>query len=260
MGRRAGPRPFLVAGSGEVATASPVQGEAKVLWDDTNLYVFFDVKSKDVVGKFDDKTKDKDKEHWTVKGQPMLWTRDTVELMIDPDGDGDAKDYYEIQINPQNKVFHTQYDTLRVPLTEPNGPFGHEEWDPKLKSAVVVGGTVDKDDEDQGYTVEAAIPWASFGKAQSHPPKPGDTWRINLYAMKNNGGVAWSPVLDAGTFHAASRFGRLTFQLAPTVPGAPPGVDPATGANMGGPRPGTSGPLRLGRPGMMRPAPTGIVP
>lgn len=239
--------PFVVAGSGDPATASPVQGEAKVVWDDTSLYVLFDVKSKDIVGGFDDKTKDK--EHWTVKGQPMLWTRDTVEMMLDPDGDGDAKDYYELQINPQNKVFHAQYDELRKPLTEPNGPFGHEEWAPKLKSAVVVNGTLDKPGEGEGYSVEAAIPWAAFTKAHNHPPKPGDTWRVNFYAMKGNGGVAWSAVLDQGTFHAASRFGRLTFATVATA--APPGVDPATY----GAQPGPS-PLRFGRlPGAMRPPP-----
>lgn len=235
--------PFVVAGSGEPQAASPVQGTAKLAWDDANLYVLFDVKEKNIVGMFDEKTKEKDKTFWSVKGQPQLWMRDTVEMMIDPDGDGDAKDYYELQINPQNKVFHTQYDAQRVPLTEPNGPWGHEEWDPKLKSAVVVDGTVDKDDEDKGYVVEAAIPWAAFTKAQSHPPKPGDTWRMNFYAMKANGGVAWSATM--GDFHNASRFGRVTWQLPGVpgaVPGVPPGVDPATGASLGI-RPGQGAPI-----------------
>ena len=44
-----------------------------------------------------------------------------------------------------------------------------------------------------------------------HPPKPGDTWRMNFYAMKNNGGVAFSPILGQGNFHKASRFGRVTW-------------------------------------------------
>ena len=68
---------------------------------------------------------------------------------------------------------------------------------------------IDKAGTDQGYTVEAAIPWAAFAKAANHPPKSGDVWRMNFYAMKNNGGTAWSPILGMGNFHRASRFGRV---------------------------------------------------
>jgi hypothetical protein len=79
-------------------------------------------------------------------------------------------------------------------------------------------------DKDQGYTVEAAIPWASFTKAPKHPPAPFDTWHVNFYAMKQNAGVAWSPILGQGNFHKASRFGTITW----TVPGmAPPAAAPA---------------------------------
>ena len=138
--------------------------------------------------------------------------------MLDPDGDGDNKDYYEIQINPQNLVFDTQYDDYNSPNGNGRGPFGHEEWSANLTSAVVVHGTLDDDsDVDQGYTVEAKIPWASFTKAQHAPPRPGDTWRMNFYAMKNNGGTAWSPILGMGNFHRASSFGRVRWS-ATTAP------------------------------------------
>ncbi len=211
--------PFVDVGTGKPNSSFPVNASAKLAWDDTNLYVRFDVKEEDVVGAFTKPGEGDQKDMWTTTGQPKLWMRDTVEIMIDPDGDGDNKDYYEIQINPQNKQFHTQYDGYNTPKTDPNGPFGHEDWDAKIKSAVVVQGTLDKhDDKDQGYAVEAAIPWASFGKAASHPPKNGDTWRMNMYAMKNNGGVAWSPILGQGNFHKASRFAKVTWG----IPGASP--------------------------------------
>ena len=75
-----------------------------------------------------------------------------------------------------------------------------------------VEGTLDDDsDQDTGYTVEAKIPWASFTKAKHAPPVPGDTWRMNFYAMKDNGGAAWSPILGKGNFHRASRFGKVTW-------------------------------------------------
>lgn len=204
--------PFVDVGTGAANATFPVSGTAKLAWDDTNLYVGFEVKDPDVVGTFPKDKKD-----------PHLWTKDTVEIMVDPDGDGDNVDYYEIQINPQNLVFDTQYDGYNTPKTDPNGPFGHEEWSAKLTSAVVVKGTLDKaGDKDEGYVVEAAIPWASFAKAKQSPPAHGATWRMNFYAMQNNSGVAWSPILGQGNFHKASRFGRVVW----TVPGAVP-VPPA---------------------------------
>lgn len=224
--------PFVEVGTGKPNTSFPVNGSAKLAWDDTNMYVLFDIKDPDVVGGFSDPSKQK--EDFTSSGQPKLWTKDTVEIMVDPDGDGDNKDYYELQINPQNKVFHSNYDTYNAPKTEPNGPFGHEDWDPKLKSAVVIKGTLDKaDDKDEGYVVEAAIPWAAFAKAANHPPKLGDAWRMNFYAMQQNGGVAWSPIMGQGNFHKASRFGRVSWGVAP-VAAADAGAKDAAAAGPGG--------------------------
>ncbi|MCL2779650.1 MAG: carbohydrate-binding family 9-like protein [Polyangiaceae bacterium] len=203
--------PFVNVGTGGSAESLPVKGSANITWDDDSMYVLIEVKDPDVVGYFTNpELQPKD---WTVTGQPMTWTRDTAEIMIDPDGDGDNKNYYEIQINPQNKIFHSQFDTRNFPKTEPLGPFGHEDWDPKLTSAVVVHGTMDNpSDRDEGYTVEAAIPWSAFEKgAKNRPPKPGDSWRMNFYAMKNNGGTAWSPILGLGNFHTARRFGRVVW-------------------------------------------------
>jgi hypothetical protein len=215
---------FVDVGTGDPNTSFPVNATAKVTWDDTNLYVGFKVEDPDVVGSFPKDAKD-----------PHLWTKDTVEIMLDPDGDGDNNDYYEIQINPQNLVFDTQYDAYNSPKTEPDGPFGHQDWTSHLKSAVVVDGTLDKPgDKDKGYTVEAAIPWASFTKAKAHPPKPGDEWRMNFYAMKNNGGVAWSPILGQGNFHKASRFGRVDWATADMVA-------PTTSASATAAVPGPSG-------------------
>jgi hypothetical protein len=224
-------RPFVDVGTGNANTAFPVNGSVKLAWDDTNMYLGFQVEDPDIIGGFPKDAKD-----------PHLWNKDTVEIMADPDGDGDNNDYYEIQVNPQNLVFDTQYDGYNVPKTEPDGPFGHQDWSAKLKSAVVVDGTLDKPgDKDKGYTVEMAIPWSSFAKAKNHPPKAGDEWRMNFYAMKSNSGVAWSPILGQGNFHKASRFGRVVWasadmpvaaaSAAPTAPAAP--VAAASGAAPG---------------------------
>jgi hypothetical protein len=223
--------PFVDVGTGKSNTSFPVNGGTKLAWDDQNLYALYEVLEEDpYVGFTDAKAQPKD---FTKAGQPKLWTKDTVEMMVDPDGDGDMKDYYELQFNPQNKVFKSQFDTLQQPNGGPDGPFGHEDWDPKLKSAVVLR----KDGEKvTGYTVEVAIPWAAFSKAQNHPPKPGDTWRMNFYAMKNNGGVAWSPILGKGNFHYGPRFGRVVWAVPGMPMGAPPGMAAPGASGSAGPR------------------------
>jgi len=190
--------PLVDVSNGEMNREFPVQGSVRMIWDDKNLYVAFEVQSSTVVGGFPANAKD-----------PHLWEKDTVEIMIDPDGDGDNKDYYEIQINPQNLVFDTQYDDYNQPRDVAKGIFGNMSWSSKVKSAVIVEGEMDKEGAARGYVVEAAIPWASFTKAKQSPPKANDQWRMNFYAMKNNSGLAWSPILGQGNFHRASRFGRV---------------------------------------------------
>lgn len=193
---------FVDVFTGVVNPRLPVQGTVRLLWDDSFLYAAFDVKDAAIRGGFPKDAVD-----------PHLWERDTVEIMVDPDGDGDNKDYYEIQINPQNLVFDSQFDDYNQPRGGPSGPFGHQDWTAKLESAVVLNGKIDDEmDRDVGYVVEAKIPWASFAKASKVPPAPGNVWRMNFYAMQNNGGVAWSPILGMGNFHKAARFGRVKWQ------------------------------------------------
>jgi hypothetical protein len=149
-------------------------------------------------------------------------------MMVEPDPRGDNRGYYELQINPQNKVFKSQFDALQQPSGGPNGPFGHEDWTPKIRSAVRV---FKAPSVTMGYAVEIAIPWSAYAKAANHPPKPGDVWRMNFYALKENSGVSWSPVLGEGSLHQASRFGRVTWAL----PAAPASADakPALAAPSG---------------------------
>ncbi|MFT3921082.1 MAG: carbohydrate-binding family 9-like protein [Myxococcales bacterium] len=170
---------------------------AKAAWDAQNLYVAFDVADDYLKSTF---TKDDD----------HLWEQDTVELMIDPDGD--EKNYFELQVSPAGKVFDTRYDSRRVPQ-----PFGHMDFNSGLKNGVAVRGTLNDDEADQGYTVEAAIPWTAFtlGDPKHEPPKAGETWRMNLYVMdareKGMRAAGWSAPL-VGDFHVPSRFGKLVFE------------------------------------------------
>lgn len=215
-------------------TGGPAEPETtvKVLWDDEKLYVAFDVKDDFLRSSFDSR-------------DDHLWEQDTVEIMVDPDGDG--RNYFEIQVAPTGVSFETRYDTARQPQ-----PFGHVDWNPEMESAVTLRGTVNDEDADEGYTVEIALPWASFvnGDAPGTKPELGQTWRLNFFLMDARQGDAgmrtagWSPP-RVGDFHTLNRFGRVVFAnaegvvpgaavapIAPvgtpgTTPGAAPGANPA---------------------------------
>ncbi|MGC4087330.1 MAG: carbohydrate-binding family 9-like protein [Polyangiaceae bacterium] len=221
------PAPFVDVATGQRKNAA-LSGTARVLWSEQGVYVAIEARDTDLVGGF--KKTDKD---------PHLWTKDTVEIMIDPDAEGDNKDYYEIQVNPQGLVFDSQFDDYNEPRKEPDGPFGHQEWASGIKTGVFVEGTLDKsDDQDVGYTVEAFLPWKSLDKAAKHPPAVGDKWRVNFYVISGNDAVSWSPILNQGNFHKASRFGTIEWATkpavdpaaAPVASGAAPAVAPANSA------------------------------
>lgn len=195
--------PFVNVATGETPTVDEVTATVKATYNDQELYLGFEVFDDDLRGGFDPNQAD-----------PQLWTRDAIEIMIDPDGDGDNLDYYEIQVGPQNLVFDSQFDGYNVPRGGPDGPFGHQDWSSGIKSAVELRGTLDDTRPDEGYVVELSIPWSAFAKARRVPPQRGDTWRMNFYAVQNNSGSAWSPILGQGNFHKAARFGRVHFAPA----------------------------------------------
>lgn len=220
--------PFVDVATGRATSALGVDGSARVVWDDKRVYFAFEVADKKLLGGLSPA------ELRSV--DPHVWEKECVELMIDPDGDGDNLDYYEVQISTQNAAFDSQFDGYNLPRGGPSGPFGHEAWSSQRESAVALAGTLDDDsDDDEGYTVELAIPWAAFSKAKRSPPRDGDAWRVNLYAMKRNGGVAWSPILGEGNFHRASRFGRLVWSSDAEPPPAPSASAPRTGGSPPGP-------------------------
>ncbi|MCA9583272.1 MAG: carbohydrate-binding family 9-like protein, partial [Myxococcales bacterium] len=144
------------------------------------------------------------------KHDDHLWQADCVEAMFDPTADG--KNYFELQVSPRGTSFDTRYVSRRVPR-----PFGHTEWESGIEAQVQTRGTVDDGDEDEGYTVEARIPWKAFqaGIPPVEAPKAGATWRANFYVMDaREGGMraaGWSPPL-VGDFHVPKRFGVLRFR------------------------------------------------
>ena len=183
---------------------------ARLLYDDTNLYVAFEVKDQDVRS-----TK-------TDRDDP-LWEQDVVEVYLDPGSDG--KRYVELQVSPKNVVFDAMFDSHRSP-----------KWEDAAKRATIpmvtavdVQGLVNDPSADQGWTVEMAIPFRALPDV-TETPKPGTTWTMNLYRIDEKGARnmefqgAWAPV--GGDFHDLSKAGKISFAAM-----APDGAaKPAEGA------------------------------
>jgi len=179
----------------------------RALWDDQGLYLRFEVT-------------DPNPWHTMTTKDEHLWDEEVVEIFIDPNSSG--RDYYELEINPANVVCD-----LRMVSPWPDKE-GDIDWDfegleTRVHARTDAAGTT------TGWTAAAFLPWSGFRVLPSArdvalPPKPDDTWRVNVFRIKRPGGpeapekdavfAAWSPP-SAGSFHDPSAFRPFTFQAAP---------------------------------------------
>ncbi len=195
---------------------------AHLTWDDHYLYAFVAATDDDVASEY-------------TKADEPIWKSDVVELFIDADGNG--KGYVELQVSPRNVHFDSWFPGGRAPS-------GELDFDAGLQSAVVVHGTLDnRDDDDEGWDAEIAIPLAVVrGKdpamAVRLPPQPGDTWRLNVVRVDYPRGgqaaaVAWNRIRYSD-FHSLDRMLTVTFAgVDGSTTAAAPGSGAGTAAGSG---------------------------
>ncbi len=181
----------------------PGAARARLLWDDEYLYALISVTDPDVYSQYQ-------------KQDEPMWREDVVELFID--ADGNRHGYVELQVNPNNAHFDAWFATTRAGATD-------TAWNAEMKSAVVIDGTGDdRDDEDQGWTVEVAIPLAAVKGRDANmevaiPPALGDRWRLNVVRVdkpkdaKNPVASSWNPITYQD-FHALDRMLEVVFGAA----------------------------------------------
>lgn len=179
---------------------------AKVVYDETNVYVGFQVQDDDIRSTFEN------------RDEP-LWEQDVVEIYLDPDNDG--KKYVELQVSPKNVIFDAVFESHRNPPWREAAAASLP-----IQSAVSVDGTVNEDGgDDKSWTVEIAIPFTAIPGVTAKP-NTGTSWTINLYRIDNKGArdmahqAVWAPV--GGDFHNLTNAGDLTFAAAMTRPATPP--------------------------------------
>jgi hypothetical protein len=167
--------------------------EARLTYDDANLYVSFDAEDPDIWGTL-------------FKRDDPIYEQEVVEIFLDANADG--RTYNELQVSPHNVIFDAYFPARRQGMDT--------SWDSGMKTAVKVKGTIDNpSDRDERWTVELQIPIARLAEVPNVPPKKGDRWRFNLYRLEHLGrssveGQSFSPVF-VGDFHALPRFGWLIF-------------------------------------------------
>ena len=162
---------------GDLKPQPEFRTRAKLLWDDSYLYIAADLE------------------------EPHIWAtlrqRDTViffdndfEVFIDPDGDTHA--YYELEVN----AFGTPWDLLLIKPYRDGGP-AVNSWDiDGLKVGTDIKGTInDPSDTDLGWSVEIAIPLQVLRECnRTGLPKAGDQWRIDFSR------VEWRTIIERGKY------------------------------------------------------------
>ena len=181
--------PFLNNRDG---TPSQTPTQARVLYDDTYLYFGFRAVDKNIWA-----TMKRRDEH--------LWLEEVVEVFLQPNSK--IPNYIELEVNPLGTM-------LDIYLLDTRKPLHYESWNSeKLRWAVHIDGTVDGKDGDREWTCEIALPFEEAVTAPNVPPKPGDSWRMNLYRVERRPEVAevsWSPTLQ-DDFHVLSKLGEIVF-------------------------------------------------
>lgn len=148
---------------------------AKMLWDNGYLYIAAELQEPHLMGT-------------VTKHDAVIFADNDFEVFINPDGNN--HDYYELELNALN----TTWDLYMSRPYKDGGKADDSFELTGIKTAVHLKGTLNNPaDEDQGWCVEMAIPWAALAQ-HSHrrgPPADGDQWRIDFCAW--NGGSTSSP-------------------------------------------------------------------
>lgn len=183
---------------------------AKMLWDDTYLYVLMHARDPDVWATFTER-------------DANLWDEEVLEFYFD--GSGEGQNYLELQVNPLGTIFDAVFprpDNRDLDAARSINLEGLEV------AAHVSGTTDDRSDADRSWSVEVRVPLTSLPGLAPTPPGDGDEVRLNFYRYDRPADqdgpttAAWSPV-GPGSFHNPPRFGVGVFrgEAGGGTPGTP---------------------------------------
>ncbi|MCC6365440.1 MAG: c-type cytochrome [Bryobacterales bacterium] len=170
--------------------------EAKLLWDDDNLYVSWRCSDRHI-------SAFERKRHGPVSKD------DCVEIFLSPNP-AKVRNYYTFEIN----AIGTMLNRCRTDWWT-----GPPTWEPEgVEYRTTFHGLARKDESagDKEWIVELAIPFSNFSRDAAHtPPRDGDEWRLNLTRIggqTNPQASTWSPIPPPSrSFHTPENFGKVVF-------------------------------------------------
>lgn len=174
-----------------------LQTQVKACYDDSTVYFAFICNDPDI---------------WTTftKRDEHLWEEEAIEIFIDVDDV--IETYVEIEVSPANVLFDSYIvdpENIDVQETARLNLAG-------IRTSVQVNGTLNqRQDKDQSWTVEIALPFKDLINENTKQVTHKTDIRINFYRLDENQGMermsyAWSPT--KARFHKPAVFGRLLFK------------------------------------------------
>lgn len=182
-----GARPVYADVDANGQPVSAYRTEVRSRWTKDNIYFLFICPYKNLYLK-----PKPDVVHETYE----LWDWNVAEVFIGSDFQN-IKRYKEFELSPQN-----EWIDLDVNLEKPH----HEQgwvWNSGFEHSARI------DEINQIWYAVMRIPFAAL---DSRPPKPGNTFRVNLFrtegAPAQQKEIMWQPTMSQ-TFHVPERFGLL---------------------------------------------------
>jgi hypothetical protein len=168
----------------------------RFLWDSKYIYFAAEMDDTDLYAD-------------VTKRNGMTWSNDVIELFLKPSEQKLA--YYEFQVNAANTPLELFFPSRGSGGWQRFGPLTHIG----LESVTKLRGTLNNwRDKDEGWTVEARIPWADFVETGG-APRPGDTWRYAScrydYSVSFEHIELSSTAPVGGDFHSYENYERMKF-------------------------------------------------
>ena len=143
----------------ESQTGAKQMTRARLLWDAQALYVGFDADDADITAQFQQR-------------DDPTYRDDAVEIFINPNPQQEVV-YYGFEMNARGVL----YDYLNY-----NSRTLFKRFDATgVKIATSLRGTLNvRTDTDNGWSLEAMIPWPNFEELSRRPPVAGTVWKANF--------------------------------------------------------------------------------
>ncbi len=179
----------------ESQTGAKQKTSARLLWDAQAFYIGFDAEDADINARF-------------LQRDDPTYRDDAVEIFINPDPKQEVV-YYGFEMNARGVL----YDYLNY-----NSRTLFKRYDATgVTIATSLRGTLnERTDTDNGWSLEAAIPWANFEELSRRPPVAGAVWKANFNRWDgvepNRRMSIWSDPQNTTSWpHVPSRFGEIVF-------------------------------------------------